>query len=157
VKAYNILTFGKTEQLAVFVTSILSIFAPLTALAIVVFAFIFIDFILGLIVSIRVKKEGFITEKAWHTVWKLVGAEVCILLAWVLDTHVLTFAPSLALPNVFAGFVCGADLWSILTNFGILSNHPVFRLIKKWGKDEIKSKIGMDLSELDDNDKNKIE
>jgi len=129
--------------------SLISVLAPIKALAICVLIFIAVDFIFGLIVSVRVKKEGFITDRAWKTVWKLLGAEVCILLAWVLDKHVLDFIPYMFLSNIFAGFICTADLWSILTNCAILSNHPVFRLIKKWGKSEIENKTGLDISELD--------
>lgn len=128
------------------ISSIASLLAPIQALAICIIVFILTDFALGFIVSVKVKKQGFITEKAWKTVWKLIGAEVCVLLAWVLDMHVLTFIPTLFLPNIFTGLICGADLWSILTNFAILSNHPVFRLIKKWGKHEIENKIGIDLT-----------
>jgi hypothetical protein len=38
-----------------------------------------------------------------------------------------------------------SEFWSILTNFAILSNHPVFRIIKKWGKKEIEKKLGIEI------------
>ena len=149
MKIYNILNLGTTGKITLTITSALSILVPIKVLAIVVLVFVAVDFTVGLIVSKKKRKQGFVTEKAWDTIWKIIGAEVCIVLAWVLDTHVLNFAPDLFLANIFAGFICGADLWSILTNFAILSNHPVFRLIKKWGKSEIENKIGLDISELD--------
>jgi phage-related holin len=120
--------------------SLCSVFIPLQELALIVLLFIIIDFAVGLIVSFRIRKQGFLSNKAYRTVWKIAGAEICVLLAFLLDTYVITFA-SLYLSNIFAGIICGVDLWSILTNFAILSNHPVFRLIKKWGKSEIESKM----------------
>jgi phage-related holin len=122
--------------------SILSIFAPVSKLAVIAFAFVVIDFIFGLIVSVRVRKVGFTTEKLYKSIWKLLGVEVSICLAYLLDVHVIDFTPTLHLANIFTGIICGAELWSILTHFAILSDHPVFRLIKKWGKAEIENKIG---------------
>ena len=149
MKIYNIFGFGMTGKIAILMMSAIGAFTPIKLLAIAVIGFILADFVVGLVVSVRVRKQGLISKKVWRTVWKLIGAEICIILAWVMDTHVLTFLPTMFLPNIFAGIVCGADLWSILTNFAILSDHPAFRLIKKWGKTEIQKKIGMDISELD--------
>ena len=65
-----------------------------------------------------------------------------------MDVYVLTFA-YLYLANVVAGFVCGVEFWSILTYLSVLSDNPIFTLIRKWGKIEIEKKTGIDLSELD--------
>lgn len=152
MKFYNLTTLGMGGKLTLLVSSIASILAPIQALSVCIILFILTDFAFGLIVSVRVKKQGFISKKAYHTIWKLIGAEVCVLLAWVLDVHVLTFMPTLFLPNIFTGLICGADLWSILTNFAILSHHPIFRVIKKWGRCEIENKLGVDLAvELEKN------
>jgi phage-related holin len=137
---YRLLHFNFGKLLTVSVGSLCSVFIPVQELALIVLLFIIIDFIVGLVVSFRVRKQGFLSDKAYRTVWKILGAETCVLLAFLLDAYVITFA-SLYLANIFAGIICGADLWSILTNFAILSNHPVFRLIKKWGKSEIESKM----------------
>jgi len=134
-------------QATVLITAFLSIFAPITTLAIIVFLFILVDSIFGIIVSYKIKKQGFNSKKVYRTIWKLVGAEVCIILSYVLDTHVLSFTPTLHLPNIFTGIICGAEFWSILTNLAILSNHPIFRVIKKYAKTEIESKIGVGLIE----------
>jgi hypothetical protein len=97
---------------------------------------------LGLIVSVRVRKIGFMSEKLYKSIWKLLGIEVTIFLSYLLDAHVIAPSLSLHLANIFTGIICGAELWSILTHFAILSDHPVFRLIKKWGKAEIENKVG---------------
>ena len=152
MKSYNFIDLSIGGRLALMISSLISVFSPIYILALCVVVFILIDFVLGVIVSIRIKKEGFSSTRAWHTVWKLLGAIICILLAYKLDEYVLTFLPVLFLPNIVVGIICGADFWSILTNLSILSNHPVFKMIKKYGKSEIKNKTGFDIDELDNNE-----
>jgi phage-related holin len=151
MRLLNIQGLPSGEKAVIGVSAITSVFINVQALAIITFVFILIDFVFGVIVSLGKKKEGFQSQKAYNTIWKVLGAEIVIGLGYLFDTYILTFIPEqyLVLANVFAGFICGAELWSILTNFAILSNHPVFRLIKKWGKAEIENKIGVDISELD--------
>jgi phage-related holin len=135
-------SFNTGKALTVAVVSLFSVFAQVKILAIVAFLFVLIDFVLGIIVSIRVRKQGVLSSKIYKTVWKIIGIEVSICLAYLLDTVVLNNTTSFYLANVFTGIICGADFWSILTHFAILSDHPVFRLIKKWGKAEIENKVG---------------
>ena len=143
----NVLNIGHFGKAIALTTSLLSIFSPITILAIVIFVFILTDFILGITVSFKIRKEGFISKKAWKTAWKLIGAEICVILAYLLDTYVVSFIPVMFLPNIFAGFICGFDLWSILTNLALLSDHPVFGLIKKWGKREIERKMKINIKD----------
>ena len=124
------------------VASLLSVFAPVKTLALVALLFVVTDFVFGLIVSIRVRKQGVMSSKIYKTIWKLIGIEVSIFLAHLLDTAVLNNTISFHLANILTGIICGTELWSILTHFAILSDHPVFRLIKKWGKAEIENKVG---------------
>ena len=62
-------------------TGIIGIFAPIHAMLVVITLFIVVDFILGVTASMVVRKEPFCTKKAYWSVWKLIGAMVCILLA----------------------------------------------------------------------------
>jgi hypothetical protein len=142
------------KALTVCLVSLFSVFAPIKTLAIIAFLFVLIDFILGIIVSIRIRKQGVMSSRIYKTVWKLLGVEVSIFLAYLLNTHVLNNTIPLGLPNILAGIICGADFWSIITHFAILSDHPVFRLIKKWGKAEIENKVGA-LKDFDKELKNK--
>lgn len=139
---YRLLYFNTGKALTVGVASLLSVFAPVKTLALVALLFVVTDFVFGLIVSIRVRKQGVMSSKIYKTIWKLIGIEVSIFLAHLLDTAVLNNTTSFHLANVFTGIICGTELWSILTHFAILSDHPVFRLIKKWGKAEIENKVG---------------
>ncbi|MDR3351297.1 MAG: phage holin family protein [Prevotellaceae bacterium] len=137
---YRIISSGKIVACGFSV--LVAMFEPVRMLALMGFLFVSADFVFGLIVSIRVRKEGIMSSKIYKTIWKLIGIEVSIVLAYLLDTHVLNNTTSFHLANVFAGIICGTELWSILTHFAILSDHPVFRLIKKWGKSEIEHKVG---------------
>ena len=150
MKIYHLINLSTGGKTTVLVSSIMAILAPIATVILAVAVFIVVDFILGFVVSVKVKKKGFMSGKFWGTIWKLAGALTVIILGDVLDTHVLSFMPRLHLAHIFAGIVCGADLWSILANFAILSDHPIFNLIKKWGRSEIVNKIGVDLAdELD--------
>jgi membrane protein implicated in regulation of membrane protease activity len=144
---------GTMKYIIIVVGAILSILAPIKILAIIFIIFTLIDYILGVIVGIRVRKEGFISSKSYKTIWKLIGGLTCILLAFLLDNYVLTFLSLSILPYIITGILCGSDFWSILTNFALLSDHPVFRLIKKFGKEEIKKKYNINVEELDKKEK----
>jgi phage-related holin len=137
---YRIISSGKI--VACCFSSLVSVFAPVKTLVVVAFLFMSVDFVFGLIVSIKVRKQGLLSGKIYKSIWKLTGVEICIVLAHLLDTSVLNNTTPYHLANIFAGIICGTELWSILTHFAILSDHPVFRLIKKWGKSEIENKIG---------------
>jgi phage-related holin len=115
-------------MLTVGMASLFSVFAQVKTLALVALLFVLIDFVFGLIVSIRVRKQGVMSSKIYKTMWKLIGIEISIILAHLLDTDVLNNTTAYRLPNIFAGIICGAEFWSILTHFAILSDHPVFRL-----------------------------
>jgi len=77
----NILHFSPGGKLTAAVMSVMGIFAPIRAMIIVLTVFIVVDFVLGLTASLKVRKEPFSTQKAYWSVWKLIGAMVCILLA----------------------------------------------------------------------------
>jgi phage-related holin len=139
---YRLSGLNMGKPLAIGAGSVLSVFAPVKSLLFIALLFVVVDFVFGLIVSIRVRKQGVMSSKIYNTIWKAIGIEVSIFLAFLLDTQVLENTTAFHLENIFTGIVCGTELWSILTHFAILSNHPVFRLIKKWGKSEIENKVG---------------
>ncbi|MDR0792888.1 MAG: phage holin family protein [Chitinophagaceae bacterium] len=138
-------------------SSFFSMLIPIRKLAALVFLFIAIDFVSGSFVAKRERKEGFMTKKFYRTLWKLAGAEIAISLALFLDDSILSFLPHMFLPNIFAGFFCGADIWSILANFAILSNAPAFNLIRKFGKAEIMSKLKINFDEKELNNEKQTE
>lgn len=131
-----------------------SVFAPVQSLVLISLEFITIDFIVGVIASrVRAKRAGrlsewgFESEKAWHTIWKAVFVFIGICLAHQLNEYIFTFV-DLHLTNVFCGFVCGVEFWSILENSACISDHPVFRWLKKYMGKKVKE-IGIDPEDLD--------
>lgn len=132
-----------------------SVFAPVQSLILISLEFVTIDFIVGVIASrVRAKRAGRLSEwgfesaKAWHTIWKAVFVFIGICLAHQLNEYIFTFV-DLHLTNVFCGFVCGVEFWSILENSACISNHPVFRWLKKYMGKKVKEGIGIDPEDID--------
>ena len=112
-----------------------ALLAPVRGLILCALVFVAIDFITGVAASrCRARREGhawsFSSRRAWNTVLKLVFVMAGILLAWLLDSVVLTFV-ELNLAKLFTGFVCGVELGSYLENAAEISGQPVFRSVKK--------------------------
>jgi phage-related holin len=125
--------------------SILSFFTPIKPLIICLVVFIGIDFVTGIWASHkRSKRKGeswaFESDKMWKTVQKLVFAIGGIVLAWMLGTVILP-QWDLRLHNLFAGFVCGVEFWSYLENAAEISEHPMFRWVRKYLKKEVEEKL----------------
>ncbi|MFI3331311.1 MAG: phage holin family protein [Rikenellaceae bacterium] len=126
-------------------SSFLSLFAPIRALVICAIIFVSIDFLTGVIASrrrakLRGEAWAFESEKAWCTIVKLFFVLFGIVLSWLIDSYILLFL-KLNLANLFTGFVCAVEFWSYLENASEISNHPIFRYLKKYMKKEFDKKI----------------
>lgn len=122
---------------AYFVHSIL----PLIVCVIVFECF---DFVTGVWKSAVVSKRkgerfAFESVKAWRTIYKIVFILAGIILAEMLDAVVTEY--HLRLANYFTAFCCGVEFWSFLENAAVISNHPVFRWLKKYMKEKVEDKI----------------
>ena len=132
-------------------------FAPIQDMLLGVFIFIGIDFIVGCIASykrakIRKTRWFFESAKAWNTIYKLAFSLIAVFLSHYLDTKIFDFV-DLKLPNMVAGFVCGTEFWSFLENAGDISEHPVFKAIRKITKRKINRVIDCEEGEiLNEND-----
>lgn len=139
------------------VASLWGLILPLHSLILCVCIAIFIDFITGNVADYhrhkRVKRRYFFqSEKMWKTCWKLGLTIIGIGMAWMLDVHVLANLPILNLANFFAAFIVGAEFWSFLENAAVISDHPIFRAVKKYMQEEVKKKTDIDFNR-DDKDK----
>lgn len=110
--------------------------------------FEFIDFITGVIKSATIarrKKEKFCFEsvKAWRTIYKYIFILLGILMAEMLDMT-LAVDGRLRFANYFTAFCCGVEFWSFLENAAVISNHPVFRWLRKFMKMKVEDQIGAD-------------
>ena len=125
---------------AVFVESLLPLFITVTV-------FELVDFITGCIKSAVVakrKKEKFAFEsvKAWRTIYKFVFLLIGIVLCEMLD-HVVAIEGRLRFANYFTGFACGVEFWSFLENAAIISDHPLFRWLRKFMKLKVEETTGL--------------
>ena len=132
-------------------------FAPIQDMLLGGFIFIGIDFIVGCIASYKRAKRRktrwfFESAKAWNTIYKLAFSLIAVSLSHYLDTKIFDFV-DLKLPNMVAGFVCGTEFWSFLENAGDISEHLVFKAIRKITKRKINRVIDCEEGEiLNEND-----
>lgn len=132
-------------------------FATIQDMLLGVFIFIGIDFIVGCIASYKRAKRRktrwfFESAKAWNTIYKLAFSLIAVSLSHYLDTKIFDFV-DLKLSNMVAGFVCGTEFWSFLENAGDISEHPVFKAIRKITKRKINRAIDCEEGEiLNEND-----
>lgn len=122
------------------------ILLPLRPLIVVLVTFVAIDFITGLIASWN-RGEGFCSKKMWRTIYKLAFAFTGVVMMHLLDEIVLmpTRTEPLHLANYFTAFVCGTEFWSFLENGSELSQHPVFRIVRKLMNNKLKDATGADI------------
>ena len=126
--------------LSVFVENLLPLFITVTV-------FELVDFITGVIKSAVVAKRtkqrfAFESVKAWRTIYKFVFILVGIVLAEMLDQTIAT-ETRLRFANYFTAFCCGVEFWSFLENAAVISDHPLFRWLRKYMKFKVEDQIGM--------------
>lgn len=129
---------------------ILALFAPVAPLVICAFVFIAIDFLSGVAADRsatlrRHEKWYFESRKAWRTILKLLCSVTAIVMAWMMDRYILG-ALSLHLARLFAGFICGVELWSFLENAAQLSEAPIFLKIRQIAKRHLEQRLNVDPS-----------
>lgn len=139
------------------VSGFVSVFVQnLLPLFVAVIVFEAVDFVTGCIKSYvvaRRKGERFAFEsvKAWRTIYKLVFILVGIVLAEMLDATIVD--ARLRLANWFTGFCCGVEFWSFLENAAVISDHPIFRWLRRFMKDKVEDKTGIDIDKYTKEDK----
>lgn len=137
---------------------IISVFVnDLRPLFIAVCVFEIADFVTGVIKSAVVakrskKKFEFESVKAWRTIYKFVFILIGIVLAEMLDS--LIAESRLRFANYFTAFCCGVEFWSFLENAAVISEHPIFRWLRKFMKIKVEDQIGMTFEEAQKEDNN---
>lgn len=132
---------------------------PQRTLIVCVMVAIIVDFITGNIADYyRNKRAGskyaFQSEKMWKTGWKLGLSIIGIGFAWMLDVQVLSNLPVLNLANFFSAFIVGTEFWSFLENAAIISDHQIFRSLKKQMKNQVEKQTDMNFDVDDKNNDN---
>lgn len=115
---------------------VLSLFAPIAPVTLCALTFIAADFLSGVAASRaearrRGEKWFFESREAWRTVTKTGFTVTAIAMAWLLECCILDFV-TLNITRLFAGFVCGVELWSFLENASVLSDAPLFEWLKRY-------------------------
>lgn len=135
--------------LSLFVTNLLPLFITVTI-------FEAVDFVTGVIKSgVVAKRTGqafaFESVKAWRTIYKFVFILIGIFLAEMLDQTVAT-ETRLRFANYFTAFCCGVEFWSFLENAAVISEHPVFRWLRRFMKFKVEDQIGMSFEDAKKDD-----
>lgn len=101
--------------------------APIKASMLTIIVLVLVDLITGLLAA---KKQGIpiISTKLGHTVIKLLGYEIAVLLAYTGQTYLLDGVPVI---HVVAGFVGSTELLSIYENMSVITGTPYIDAIKK--------------------------
>lgn len=125
--------------------SILALFSPIAPLVICVVVFISIDFVTGVWASRKMAKRDeelwyFESHEAWRTLYKLGFSLMAIAMAWLLESYVIDFV-DVKLARLFAGFVCGVEMWSFLENASQISDAPYFEWMRKYLRRRVKKEL----------------
>ena len=122
-----------------------ALFAPVVPLVWCVVGFIAFDFLTGVLASrADARREGgewyFTSSQAWHTAEKLGFAIIALCMAYLIDTLMLDFM-HLNLTKLFAGFVCGVEMWSFLENACRISDAPLFRYLRRYVRHRVRKEV----------------
>ncbi|MBR5877160.1 MAG: phage holin family protein [Alistipes sp.] len=122
--------------------SLAALFAPVVPMVWCVAGFILFDFLTGVWASkVESREQGkewyFESRLAWHTAQKLGFTIIALCMAFVIDTMILDFL-EMNLTKLFAGFVCGVEMWSFLENACRISDAPLLRYIKRYVKQKVR-------------------
>ena len=128
------------------VAALMALFAPIVPLVWCVVGFISFDFLTGVLAShADARREGaewyFTSAEAWHTAQKLGFTIIALCMAYLIDTLMLDFM-HLNLTKLFAGFVCGVEMWSFLENASVLSDAKLFEWLRNYVKRKVEREIG---------------
>lgn len=121
----------------------------LAPLFICVLVFELVDLITGIwkskvIAERKGEAWGIESAKLRKTLYKTILIFAGLVLAYLLG-EVCFNEINIDLPKMFCGFACAFEMWSFLENAAVISEHPIFRLLQKFMKKEIKDKTGMDV------------
>ena len=127
------------------VAALLALAAPVAPLVACVVGFITFDFLTGVVAShADARRERlpwyFESREAWHTVQKLALAIVALYMAYAIDVVMLDFL-HLNLTKLFAGFVCGVEMWSFLENACRISDAPLFRYLRRYVRRRVREEL----------------
>ena len=144
IRTFNFISLHIGNIATGFVATVAGYFAPVKGMAIVMLSAIIIDLISGVWAAL-VKREGIQSKKLWRTAYKILFAIVIVNLMHSIDIEM--GIPGVTTSKIVALFITGFEVWSILENAAIISDHPIFKVLQKYLRKEVKEKTGIDLNE----------
>ena len=96
------------------------------------------------------KRFAFQSVKAWRTIVKLALMLLVIFLSEMLGKTLAEDGERWRLANYMTGFLCGVEMWSVLENAAVISEHPVFKWLRKFMKFKVEDKLGMKFEDAQD-------
>lgn len=127
------------------IMAITAYFAPCQGVIYVAIGAVLLDFLTGIIASL-VEKKGIKSSKLWKTLFKLFFVTMFIMLLYSMDEefHIVE------LHRVVAWLIVGFEAWSILENMARITDHRIFRILKKYMEDKIEKQTGINIGNLED-------
>ena len=123
------------------IMAIFGYFAECKGIFVVMFAAIIIDLITGVWAS-RVEGKGIKSKQLWRTISKMALSFMIVALLFAIDKEI----DFIQLHKVVAWIVIGFEVWSILENSVKITDHKVFRILKRFMEDKFKEQ-NIDLNE----------
>ena len=123
-----------------------ALFAPIKPVVLCALAFIFVDFVTGILASrCEAKKRGekwyFSSHEAWRTIRKAGFVLLTIAMSWLIEFCILDFV-TLHITRIIAGAICGVEMWSFLENASVLSDGKLFRWLRNYVQRKVEKEIG---------------
>ena len=123
-----------------------ALFAPIKPVILCALAFIFVDFVTGVLASrCETKKRGekwyFSSHEAWRTIRKAGFVLLTIAMSWLIEYCILDFV-SLHITRIIAGAICGVEMWSFLENASVLSDGKLFKWLRNYVRRKVEKEIG---------------
>lgn len=125
------------------IVALLGYFSPIKAVVHVMGAAIVLDLVFG-IWAARSRKEGIKSGKLWRTAYKFFISVVVVALLYAMDVEM--GAEIVQLHRLVAWLITGFEIWSILESGGQITNHKIFRILRKIMEDKVESATGINLN-----------
>lgn len=118
--------------------------APVMDIVVLFIVAMFIDFVTGIWASVK-RGNVISSRRMWRSVYKMFYSLIIIVLIYAVDTEI--GIEQIDMHRFAALLIIGCEIWSIIENAAEISDHPMFRVIKKYLGKRIEKETGIDLNE----------
>ena len=122
--------------------SLLGYLAPVQDVVLVMALVVFFDMVTGIWASFK-EGRGIKSRRLTKTGVKIFLYAMIVYLLFCVDKEMGMFE----LHKAVAWLIVGFELWSILENAARITDHRIFRILRRYMEDRVKETTGMDLNE----------